>query len=374
MRYLPAALVALATVALAPFLGKLQKLADDHMERDQIVLVLTIGFVVGSAALLGLVLSRAARSEPGAWSRAGALRALGWFAVAAAAVAAYLARSTRGTASEAAYERLHFVLYGLVALLLYRALARDVSRVWALLGGAAGVVLTGVLDEGVQWLVPLRTGELFDIALNLYGGLCGLLLAQGLPVASDGHDRARSVRRGVVVLVALALLLSLAFIDRAHLGHEVSDPEIGVFRSFHTAEQLAAANEDRTERWAREMPVLPLRKAMAIEDYFLTEAAWHVVARRDALAAEDMDTAWRENRILQKYFPVTLTIPDGGNWFRYRVPESTQDRFDAHGPPGGAYMSDADRGRIWARSRAWLLAGALGVLALSAALWRRASG
>jgi hypothetical protein len=78
--------------------------------------------------------------------------------------------------------RLHCVEYGILGGLFYLALAERAPR-WALvsavlLGGAAGW-----LDEGIQYLLPNRTYDLADAALNLAAAaLWALVLALLRPV------------------------------------------------------------------------------------------------------------------------------------------------------------------------------------------------
>ncbi|MEM1249699.1 MAG: VanZ family protein [Acidobacteriota bacterium] len=366
MRFAPALLLTGLIVGTAPFLGKLQKVARDRVDSDRLVLFLTAFFVVSGIGISATLLVRWLRERgdqeaprrPGAWL---------WVVAGAVLVGAQILLSERGSASAAAYERLHFILYGLLAILLYRAFTETCSQRWSALGAAAGVLTASLLDEGVQWLVPLRTGEFFDLGLNLYGGVAGLLAAQALPARpAEGRTDARPV----VVLVAIALLGLLLFVDRAHLGHRIEDPEIGTFHSFHTAVELASANEDRRRRWADDMPQLPLRTALAVEDYFLTEAGWHVLLRNRARADGDPEIVWHETRILERFYPATLEIPDG-DWFRYRLPEVERAELERVTPREG-YWSPADNGRIWLWPRWVLLVAVVVVALLVGALWRAA--
>lgn len=364
MRFFPALLLSALIVGTAPFLGKLQKLARDHLDGGRVVLFLTTFFIVSGVAILATLLWRSSGGrgvgERGSWL---------WVVAGAGLVAVQILLSERGSASAAAYERLHFILYGLLAILLFRAFAQTSPRLWSALGAGAGVLVVSLLDEGVQWLVPLRTGEFFDLGLNLYGGFAGLLAAQALP--ARGAEATRD-ERPVVVLVALALVGTVVFIDRAHLGHSIEDSEIGTFRSFFTAAELEAANADRRERWARDMPELPLREALAVEDYFLTEAGWHVLRRNRARAEGDLETVWHETRIVERYYTVTLDIPDGTGWFRYRLPEVEREELErvARLPE---YESPADGGRIWLWPRWSLLLALAAVASVVGALWRLAT-
>ena len=67
-------------------------------------------------------------------------------------------------------ERSHLIEYGVVALLIYEALTERASQgrrvpVPALLAFLAAVVV-GVVDEGIQWFVPVRVFDPLDILFN----------------------------------------------------------------------------------------------------------------------------------------------------------------------------------------------------------------
>lgn len=98
------------------------------------------------------------------------------YAVLAAVFAAYgylLARFSTFPA-----ERLHLVEYGLVSVLLVRALLLDLSPRWAYLASLAMTAVVGFGDECIQWVLPQRFFELKDVQLNVISGGLGLLLAR----------------------------------------------------------------------------------------------------------------------------------------------------------------------------------------------------
>jgi hypothetical protein len=74
-------------------------------------------------------------------------------------------------------ERLHFLEYGLLAFLAYKALEKDIIQK-KLLYTLTLFLVTGVslLDEGIQYLLPNRVGELRDVALNVVSGVMGLII------------------------------------------------------------------------------------------------------------------------------------------------------------------------------------------------------
>lgn len=75
-------------------------------------------------------------------------------------------------------ERTHLIEYGLVALLIHKALLERRSHARsgpapAVLAVAATAVL-GLLDEGVQALLPSRVFDLRDIGFNAFAGLMAI--------------------------------------------------------------------------------------------------------------------------------------------------------------------------------------------------------
>ena len=204
-------------------------------------------------------------------------------------------------------ETFHFVEYGLLAWLVYRAVPTRDDGSLILLPLLAGV-LVGTLDEWFQWFIPIRAGEVRDIFLDGIASGCGLLFAIAIdpPAGPVG-----ALRRGPAVRLGrcggAALVLLGLFVLTVHVGHDVRDPEIGTFRSRYTGAELAALARDRATRW-RARPPLVLRR-LAREDQYLTEGLWHVLRRNQAWSAGDVSDAWRENRILERFYVPVLEVP-----------------------------------------------------------------
>ena len=227
-------------------------------------------------------------------------------------------------------ETFHFVEYGLLAWLFYRALRLGDDGSVFLLPLLAGV-LVGTLDEWFQWFIPIRTGEARDIVLNGVASGCGLLFATAIdppagPVAA--LRRASAARVGMWGGAAIALF-GLFFLT-VHVGHDVEDAEIGAFRSRYTAAELAVLARDRAERWRARPPLVQRR--LSREDQYLTEGLWHVQRRNQAWGAGDVADAWRENRILEKFYAPILEAPTYAEPLGHRW--SDEQRADAAGRPG----------------------------------------
>jgi VanZ family protein len=73
-------------------------------------------------------------------------------------------------------EVFHFVEYGVVAMLFYRA-CLPLGDGAAIAVPLLAAVIVGVLDEWFQWFIPVRAGEVWDLLLNIVASGCGLLVA-----------------------------------------------------------------------------------------------------------------------------------------------------------------------------------------------------
>ena len=339
-RFAAPALIALWIVGSAPLLGRLTQWVREELDRSLLVIVPTILFWIAAAAFVVWVVRSARQLR---WSNYAAL-AVGavWAVVQATALA-------RGRPEESALERMHLVLYALVALLLYRALLRAGRA--ALAAAVVAAVLTalvGVADEFVQWLVWLRVGDAYDVLLNASAAGCGVAFGVGL-FGFDDAAPSRAELRGVGVLWAFLVLASAGLLELTNLGHVIEDPELGRFRSHYSAERLERLNGNRRARWATRLP--PMRSAFQpwhIEDHFLSEAAWHVQARNEAYDVEDWSTAAAEEAILSRYYPTVLELatPEGSQRHAFS-PEKVVRLEEEGAVPMPSYVSAAGANRIW---------------------------
>lgn len=213
-----------------------------------------------------------------------------------------------GVANVDVVEAFHFVEYSALTLLFASALARPAAQ-WAWLWAAYATVSAGTVDEWVQWFVPGRTGEIRDVAINGIAVACGLLLARALNLGVGPVRRHRPLQMAAGAAVVLLLVAVLFW--SAHLGHELQDPETGIFMSYRSRDDLARLAERRAREWGSRGP--RPQGQFSREDQYLSEALWHVRRRNEAMDDGDRTAAWRENRILEKYFAPVLRIsrPDG---------------------------------------------------------------
>lgn len=338
LRWLPPLGLSLAVVALAPFVGLLREWVREAFGLAYLRWVTGGLGVVGALALVWAL----ARIRERRALRYGAL------ALAAGLVALQVAGWSTGKAEADVVERVHLLEYGLLAVLFERAFrVRHPGRLLPVLT-LVSVALVSLADEWVQWLTPVRVGDVRDVVLNLWAGAVGLLFGVALsPSPGVLRRSAPASRRLAAGLGALLALAFAGFFDQAHLGHEIRDPRSGVFLSWHSPEELLTAAEERARRWPVEGP--PPRRPLAVEDTFLSEAGWHANERNHAVGTGELATAWRENRILERWYGPYLDLGRAGRWppaQRRAIREELLARApEALGPSPG-YRSPALVGRI----------------------------
>ena len=323
MRLLVACAVSAAVVLSAPFMGRLQSLLRSSLSTR--AYVIGLGVLV-AAAIVGAIVVAFLRSR----NRRG--RRLAAMAAAILIGVLYTAALSTGQPEQDAVERVHFLEYGMIAVLFYRVwrpsttLGAGLSNVEGQRAADPSTVAlpilcafaVGTLDEWLQWFIPYRVGETHDVILNLTAIVCGTLFGIALeppPGFTWRLHRASLPRLGMVA--AIVGLIFAGFVNSVHLGHRLTVDGIGAFMSRHTAEELEAAEQDRSQRWLTSPPVGIGR--LSREDQYLDEGVWHVRERNRTWDEGDITAAWRENLILERFFEPVLDRPtylslNGNRW------------------------------------------------------------
>ena len=218
-------------------------------------------------------------------------------------------------------ETFHFIEFGVLAALFYRA--------WCGTGDWSMVVLpllaasiAGTVDEWYQWFIPIRAGEARDVGINCFAALCGLLVAAGVRPPSLAPLRFGSRKRLIRWTAASAVVFAV-FLHIVHSGHDVVDSEIGSFRSRWSRTELLEAGRDRARRWHTNPPLILQR--VSREDHYLTEGLWHAGRRNRFWASGDVKGAWRENRILEKFYGPVLEFPTYADPGGHRWPAAQRE-------------------------------------------------
>jgi hypothetical protein len=313
MQLLIAILASAAIVLASPFMGQLQSFLRRSLSTNNYVLLFGGGVMVaiGIAILIAFVRIRERR-----------MARFALLLIALIFGGSYMWATATPWPEVNAVERVHFVEYGLIAFLFYRAsLPRSLGEggrhaadpsivVLPLLAGFA----VGTVDEWLQWFIPVRVGEAHDVFLNLASLTCGVLFALALqpPTAFTMRLASASIRR-IGLIAATVWIVFAAFVSQVHLGYAIDEQGIGRFLSHYTPAGLNALQADRAARWKSEPPLRLQR--LSREDQYLDEGLWHVRRRNVTEPAE----AWRENLILERYFaPVldtpTYASPHGNRW------------------------------------------------------------
>ena len=359
MKFILAGIVSALVVLVSPFMGQLQSFLRRSLTTEQYVLLFSASVLI---AVVGAILYAVRHIRVHRAARYAAM------AVALGIGGGYLWAVGTPYPEVNAVERVHFVEYGLIALLFYRA--------WRPAGDLSIVILpllvafmVGTLDEWLQWFIPVRVGEAHDVFLNLVSIGCGLMFA----IALDPPDRFSlslrpRTRVQAPVIVAVVWLVFATFVGQVHLGHAITLDAHVSFRSHYSAEQLDLLQRDRAARWRTDPPKV-LRR-LSREDQYMDEGLWHVRTRN----GEGGVTAWRENLILERFFaPVldtpTYASPDGNRW----SPKQRADlaaTVDLHAPP---YVSGAEPYPIvtWSHTLYWSVVAVVTLACLATSMFAR---
>jgi len=245
-------------------------------------------------------------------------------------------------------ESVHFLEYGILALLLHRALSPTMPNNLVFVVATLIGALVGTVDEVIQWISPGRFWDFRDLLLN--GGAGALTQVILWRVVSPFEQRWDSRSLGIVLRLAAAqlVLLTLCLANTpervaryakhlpasAHLtssvnpmaeyGHRHAEPGLGVFNSRLSLEELRTQDSTRATEvgqildanrhsYGRFLDTWPIG-----DDPFTYEARVHLFARDRNLAKareqglavspEQITTAWNENRLLETFFGRTLAM------------------------------------------------------------------
>jgi hypothetical protein len=352
-RLLLAVTASLLVVFGAPYTGQIRGAIQDALPGQyRLIIGGTVAGAVAIAVAAALLRIRERR-----------LFRYGLLALAVGGGVLYLYATATGNANVDVVERFHLVEYGGLTWLYYRTwhLRGDIT---SLVFPALATFTVGIFDEGLQWLVPARVGELRDIMLNAVSIACGLVFSLGAaPLSTLNWWPDRRGRLSLAVFTSAVIVALAAFFHAVHLGHEINDPQAGDFLSRYSAGELLSASRDRAARW-QAAPPRELHRA-SIEDHYLAEGVWHV-QRRNEVA--DPQRVWHENLILEKYFAPVLDFPTystgaGAKWpAEQRANAEAQARTEAT-----AYRSTANPYPIytWSPVLFWIcVSGLIAALAM----------
>jgi hypothetical protein len=246
-------------------------------------------------------------------------------------------------------EAIHVAEYGVIGILVYRALSHRTRDFSIYIMAALIVGMIGVLDEYIQWIAPSRVFDLRDIRTNFVAGSLGqLAVLTGLrPRIITGLPNSASWSRLCYTLACGLVLLAMGFLNTpqriawyaseipslsflldsksmmVEYGYRYQDDDIGVFRSRFSPEQLKNLNQQRGEevagildRYFRGEDYKLFQSIYTVpRDAYTHEAGIHLFRRERHLdraqeQSEKQDAhyniAYKENLVLSKYFTESL--------------------------------------------------------------------
>ncbi|MGB7295855.1 MAG: VanZ family protein [Candidatus Aminicenantales bacterium] len=298
-------------------------------------------------------------------------------------------------------EAVHFLEYGLLGFLLFRALSLSIRDKSIYLTAFFIGSLVGIFDEILQWAMPGRYWDFRDAGLNaLATGLFQVALWKGIkPGIISQKITLRSIRRVLLLLAANILLLGLcasntpqrvasyapripgfSFLLKEEPMYEFTrkhvDLEIGVFYSRLSLEEMGREDGESAEHWAGILRdwkdkdyALFLREHHPLLHPFLYEMRIHIFRRdrriEEAAKAKDeksrqeaLFVAYKENMILEKYFGRTLEKSS------YKWSPEKKAGIAASVDPAAPYRSPVSAGPFQIKEKTlWLgIAALLGLL------------
>lgn len=377
-----------------PFVRALQTWFTARWDKQLIGYAVVAVLVV--AAVTVLLALRRLSSRP-------SLATAAWLVV-VAAVYAWWAISLFGVPEES----VHLLEYGVLGVLLYRALRPRIPDATVYLVAALIGLLVGTVDEIIQWITPLRYFDFRDVFLNT--GSCALALvavwkiegASPLPVTSRSWQRAVRWTIAVVALFTLVLSTTPTRVQRwavrfpgvpflrspdnamAEYGYRHVVPEIGQFKSRLTIEELRAEDSARAGEVAEILGRYPdtkygrfLKKYPPSSDPFAHEVRVHIFSRDRHLRERSQhiegsrdsrhhaSVALRQHQILERFFGNTLHNSV------YDLPEATIQDLELQQLPAFLWASRTSRHLItWISERALRVALIVSLVVLAALdLW-----
>jgi len=275
-------------------------------------------------------------------------RRLGWLIVLMAASVGLMKFQLQTPA-----EAIHFFEYGILSFFLFRACSHHV-RDWLIYPISVFLlIMVASADEFLQWMMPGRYWDFRDIRLNL---LAGMVVQAFIALVVRPSDirlsvEPKSIRRLCGIALLTILTLGLAFSNTpsrvdlystripflhflssnesvmSEFGFRHFDSEIGKFYSRFSMRELQEIDRERGvavgETILKYQPFLDYHEFIqtfsSAVDPFLHEmrvhlyrrdhyydTAWQYQQQDPERFIRNMTVAFRENQLLEKYFPMSL--------------------------------------------------------------------
>jgi VanZ family protein len=274
-----------------------------------------------------------------------------------------------------AVEQVHFVEYGVLACLFIAALRVDWRDPGQYFNALLLVTLVGIADEYVQGTLPNRVGELHDVYLNVISGALALAWFRFCLRLSELPSSLQTILRVALPVIGLIIVSIGIFNSRiSEFGYYIKDPEIGEFYSRLPQEKLTAGVPGGEFFKSEILPQLYQgsysQLLYRLKGSIYGEVLVHIFSRDKHLERGDLYPAYRENQILEKYFPNFIN----GTKYQWtmekqaKVEEAVRDNLDKlYVSPVSAHIITS-----FSETAQWIIVGVLEVGLLM--LWLTAVG
>jgi len=261
-------------------------------------------------------------------------------------------------------ETFHFIEYGILSYLFFRALSKTVHDHSVYITSIFFVFLVGIIDEFIQWMIPNRFWDIKDVGLNTLSGVIFMfgLWKTGITSCINRGMRRPSINILVTIITIDLLFLGfclsntprfvsyyterlsfLSWLDNeepmVEYGYRYKDDDVGIIYSRLSMKQLKEIDTSRGEEYGKEISDILNRygtfeELMRIyrpsKNPFLYEFMIHLQRREERLkdlresrnpymTRGYVHTILKEELILERYF--TNTLRHSG----YAMPEEIQD-------------------------------------------------
>lgn len=324
--------------ATIPFVRPIQKFVAQNLGREMFTYVVLAAIGLACVAVARHIIR----------SRLSSIGGYFWLLAVAAVFLGYTVKLSKHNPEEA----VHFIQYGILSILVFRALTHRFSDLSIYFIAAMICGIIGTIDELIQWITPKRVWDLRDIWINfLAGSLVQVGIALGLrPIYFENRPSRANLRSlcrtSIVAVFILWICLlntpsriawysdrisGLAFLKHhdsvmLEYGYLHTHQDTGIFRSRFTAEELRLNDHKRAQEAGKIVDLYRtktqymefLQIYTPISDPFVHEARVHLHSRnyhfmkaqehRDDpyLYKRHLNIAYRENRIMERYFTKTL--------------------------------------------------------------------
>ncbi|MBU1626677.1 VanZ family protein [bacterium] len=277
-----------------------------------------------------------------------------------------------------AVEFIHFFEYGILSFFTYLSLRYRIKTRLVFIYSALIISIFGFVDEGIQWIIPSRVGELKDVLTNVFCAVAFQIFISQVVEPINGFKKIRMEDyKGLLKAFSALFFVTTIFVFFVNTGFLIFDEKLGYFRSKFSKEDLLYIKEERellnskkpTDKASKPIVVKPdtdirsnvynkgadshffpeigstllnilnspWHEYWCIDDFFAQEAKFHIKKRNDLLHGKHFRDAYFEEKILEKYYlpimkALNQNLPESKvKEIFYKIPDR-QNRYYYHSP------------------------------------------